>query len=466
MRRRLLVAILGTVAAALLLAGSGAYLLLRTQARSTTERNLRSEAVGISGLVSLSGRGANTVRLQRVVAGLRLDGISVVQIGPNGRVFGTPPDGVTVADLDASALRNGQVISGGSRSLVWAAAPDVRAGVTVVAILTRDVETPRAPIAWFAVAGGITMLLGVGVAVWLSGSLTEPLRRADAVTGRIAAGDLSVRLPEPSTNADDEVADLTRSINSMAEALQRSRGLERQFLLSVSHDLRTPLTSIQGYAEAIADGTAPDARAAAGVIGSESQRLARLVRDLLDLAKLDAHRFSFTFSTVAVDEVATDTAEGFRPEAEAAGLRLEVLDDPHRTTAVVDPDRLAQAVANLVENGIKYARSALWVRTDQVPGGVAVQVTDDGPGIAPADLPHVFERLYVAQHRPARKESGSGLGLAIVRELVTSMGGQVHAESPALPDGSGARLVIVVPAAPTAAPVPPPPPPAPAAAPS
>lgn len=449
MQRRISIAILGTVAAALVLAGVGTFLLERAGARKETVISLRSEADAVVGLVSFDATGGlrRPPRFKQVRAGLRLQGIEFLLVGPRGRVLGQLPEGVTDTDFDLQRLRSGETLTGSHGRLVYAIASDVRPnGTLVIAALTRSVETGRLPGRWFAIAAGITLVIGALVAVWLSGSLTRPLRRAEHATHRIADGDLSARLPEPRATARDELSDLTRSINTMAEGLERSRGLERQFLLSVSHDLRTPLTSIRGYAEAITDGTAPDHAAAAGIILSESRRLERLVRDLLDLAKLDAHRFSFDIRPVEVDEVVTDTAEGFRREAEAGGIRFTVDEDPSRSVAQVDPDRLAQVVANLTENALKFAVGSVRVGTATFAGGVAVVVADDGPGIAPEDLPFVFERLYVARHRPARRESGSGLGLAIVRELVAAMGGSVDAESPISPDGRGTRMVVRLPA--------------------
>ena len=248
-------------------------------------------------------------------------------------------------------------------------------------------------------------------------------------------------MAEPAAGARDEVADLSRSINAMAEALERSRGLEQQFLLSVSHDLRTPLTSIRGYAEAMADGTGLPAEHAGTVILSESRRLERLVRDLLELAHLDARSFSLRSDVVELDDLVAACADGFAPEAAAAGVAITVRAVP----AVVhgDHDRLAQVVANLLENGLKYATSELVVRVASDGGRARVSVDDDGPGIAPVDLPHVFDRLYVARHQPVRRESASGLGLAIVRELVAAMGGTTGAEPS--PTG-GARLWIELPA--------------------
>src|SRR5205823_14198502 len=142
--------------------------------------------------------------------------------------------------------------------------------------------------------------------------IARPLQEAEIATRRIAAGDLDASVPvQP--GADEELASLARSINTMATTLARSRGLERQFLLSVSHDLRTPLTSIRGFAEAIADGAAPDDRRAAEVIAAESRRLERLVGDLLDLAKLESRQFTFHSRPIDLNEVTADTAEGFRP---------------------------------------------------------------------------------------------------------------------------------------------------------
>jgi len=259
---------------------------------------------------------------------------------------------------------------------------------------------------------------------------------------RIADGDLDTRID---VGNDDypELASLGHSINTMTEGLARAKGLERQFLMSVSHDLRTPLTSIRGWAEAIADGAAEDTRAAA-IIGAEAARLQRLVQDLLDLAKLDAR--SFSLNPVAVDLVplVAAAAESFRPSTEDAGLHL-TLDLPEGPVpARADPDRLSQVVANLLENAYRYARRDLrvWVATS--PGAALVAVEDDGPGIPAAELDHVFERLYQVEHSPAR-QAGSGLGLTIVKELTTAMNGQVRVESPTGREG-GTRVVVALPA--------------------
>jgi len=436
--RRLTVAIVGMVAGALLLAGVGTLVLTQLGARQEARRDLEQQAVDVATSFQGARRPAVTQALRRA---LRLQGAEVVLFGASGNRVTALPAGVSDSDLDLAALRAGSVISGAHRDLVFAAArvPSARPGAGIV-VLTRKPDTGlRSGGRWFALAAIVTLATAAVVASVLGSRLTRPLREAQRATRRIAAGDLSARLPEP--RGDDELATLTRSINSMAAALERSRGLERQFLLAVSHDLRTPLTSIRGFAEAIAEGKAPDDAQAAAVITAESRRLERLVRDLLELAKLDARRFSLDVRATDVAEVVTETAEGFRPAADDAHVQLDVVTNGREgLLATADPDRLAQVVANLVENALKFASATITVGVARHDGAVVVWVADDGPGIPADDLPRVFERFFTSTRAPAR-QVGSGLGLSIVRELVDAMGATVRAEPT---DGHGARMVVAL----------------------
>jgi signal transduction histidine kinase len=237
------------------------------------------------------------------------------------------------------------------------------------------------------------------------------------------------------------MTELAEAINTMGDSLSRSQNLERQFLLSVSHELRTPLTSIIGYADAIADGTTEDTAAATAVIGSEARRLGRLLQDLLDLARLDAQKFSLDVQRVDCAEVVSLTAAGFRPEAENLGLELITAVPTDAGLWVdADPDRLGQIVANLTENAFKYAATRVVVGTGVVGTSIAVWVLDDGPGIAAEDVPHVFERHFTSDRVTARRV-GSGLGLAIVAELAAAMKAVVTTESPVI-EGRGTRMTI------------------------
>jgi len=472
-RRRITIAILGMVAAALLLVGLGTLALTRVGARSSARHELVAQAEATSSLLDL-GNGLRTAngarlparqRLARVREVLKLEDVGIVLLDEQNQPEGagdTFPPSVNLTTDELATLRTGEVVSGSRGQEVYAVAPLGTIGSTLpVLVLTRNLgPTVGSGWGWFVLSSAVVLLLGALVALRLSRRLTQPLREATQATATIADGDLSVRLPMASGRPNDELDALAHSINAMADSLQRSRGLEQQFLLSVSHDLRTPLTSIQGYAEAIADGAAPDDRAAAGIILAESRRLGRLVRDLLDLAKLEARQFTFRPADIDLADVVTDSTDGFRPDVSAAGLRLHLVKPSGPVWARADPDRLAQVVANLIENARKFAASTITVAVVSGPTGPEISVTDDGPGISAADLPHVFERLYVAGHEPVRAEVGSGLGLAIVRELVEVMDGRVWAEAG---DHGGARLVVHLPpppaphrAPPIAPPTPPP----------
>ena len=451
MTRRLTLVILGTVAATLLFAGFGTLALARLGARDQTTRDLRAQATDIASTIkNLDDKGQVGI-LNQLRKSLNLQGVSVVRFGSGGRTIDSLPDGVTTDDLDLAKLRNGEVLTGGGGSLVFAAAPAPLAlprrqasqDALAVVVVTRKVDPLLRPaVGWFLIACIGTLAIGALVAWRFGRRLTRPIRQAEEATRRITAGDLSARVPVPAHPTDDEVTSLLTSINTMAEVLERSKGVERQFLLSVSHDLRTPLTSIRGYAEAIADGALPDAAEGGTVILSEARRLERLVGDLLDLAKLESRSFSLTDEPVDLVTVAEGTADGFRPEATDAGVTLVVRGGEAPAVVRGDPDRLAQVAANLVQNALKFARTRIEMTVQTANGWARLSVSDDGPGIAAEDLPHVFERLYASRHQPQHKEVGSGLGLAIVRELVTAMGGTVQATAA---EEGGACLSVVLP---------------------
>jgi signal transduction histidine kinase len=361
--------------------------------------------------------------------------------------------------------------------------PDPSADTVQVLLLVANAAgDARTAVRVIALASIAALLLAGLAAMATARRITKPLVAATSAYKRIAAGDLSVRLSGRDGFADrnDEIGELVRSLNTMTEALDRAQQQEQQFLLSVSHDLRTPLTSIRGFAEAISEGTAPDQQRAATVIASQARRLERLVADLLDLAKLNAGRFTLKKRMIDLTDLVTDTADGFLPTAEAAGLQL-VLEADDNIHISADPERLAQALANLIENACKFANSTVTVslrgpetsglvgdssdvglleRAGHLPGvsaipgrshlaakrlpaaTVSIQVSDDGPGIAPEDVEQVFQRHFTSDRRPART-IGSGLGLAIVKELVDTMGATITPTT----STSGTTFTITLPIA-------------------
>ena len=400
---------------------------------------------------------------------LRASNGAVVAIDANGevqevvgRLLGTGdatptlPEGVAATDLDTPTLLSGTAQDGRDGNTVFVAQPLAPvSGLTPVLVLAENVDTRPFGGSGLAVLGAAALALGVAVlvAAYLARRMTRPLAAMEATARSIAGGDLSARV-DAAHVSDDELGSLAEAINAMAADLDEARGHERAFLLSVSHDLRTPLTSIRGYAEAIADGTVEgmDARIrAADVISSESRRLERLVADLLDLARLDAHQFSLYPAVIDARPVVVDAVEAFSPSAAEIGVELAVEpgapspDEP--VPVVADAQRLGQIVANLVENALKFATGRVTVSVATRGGPdhpiVELHVDDDGPGIAAADLPRVFERLYTSRTVPGRT-LGTGIGLAIVRELALAMGGDARVEPV---DSVGTRFVVTLPAA-------------------
>jgi two-component system sensor histidine kinase BaeS len=306
-----------------------------------------------------------------------------------------------------------------------------------VFVLSASPETDRT--VWrspLALAGVSALAFALALSIWFSNRLTRPIRRLQSAAGAIASGDLSVRVEPESA---DEVGDLAESFNAMAGELERSRRAERSFVMSVSHDLRTPLTSIKGYGEAIADGavTGEAAVRAGRVIESEASRLERLVHDLLDLARLDAREFRLHEQVVDLADDLAELADSFAPRVENAGLSFHASGVPLPPTRT-DPDRVVQVVANLLENALRYTPAGGRIElhwstcppSEGYPHGAArIDVSDSGRGIPPEVVGHVFERLYVAEHIPGERPEGTGLGLAIVSELTRALGGSVAVHS-------------------------------------
>jgi signal transduction histidine kinase len=366
------------------------------------------------------------------------------------------PSGLTVDQLDIGDLLNSLPVTGHRGRLAYAAylfstQVEVANVANLVVVLTREAPSGVGDAGvWFAIAAAATLAVALIVADRLGHRLARPLQQAETVTRRIATGDLEARVPVPA-NVGHELVSLATSVNQMAASLARAQGTQRQFLMSVSHDLRTPLTSIRGFAEALYDGATTDVHYASGIIVSEAGRLERLVTDLLELAKLEAGAFSLHCRALDLSEVVSDTAQAFAPAASALGLAVQISTAPPASvTCDADRDRLGQVVANLVENALKFAASKVAVSTGLSGGGPWVAVEDDGPGIPEADLPRVFERLYQSRSTEGRK-LGSGLGLAIVDELVVAMGGRVAVQSPTGPQGGTRVVATLKPVAPEAA---------------
>jgi two-component system sensor histidine kinase BaeS len=452
-RRRLTIAAILLVLATVVVSTVGTFVLVRSASVHTAEQELSGQAASIAGILTggeLSKKATVAQQVRIFARAGHLAGASLVVVRPDGSLRGRLPAGVLAADLDLPALTAGEQVTGRvGRTLLATGAVEVFSAVPApgaraanglpVLVVTRMVPSPANGVGYFVLVGLGALAVATVLAAVLGRRFARPVVAAAEATRRIAAGDLEARVPEHHGDGE-ELVDLARSVNWLGAELARVRDQERQFLLSVSHELRTPLTSISGYAEAVLDGTAPDQRAAVGVIRDEAARLDRLVGDLLELARIDARRFRVDARPVDLGALVGRTVDGLRPTAAAAGVSLTVSGPAESggppVHVVADPDRLAQMVANLVGNALDFATSSVVVTWTGGPAP-SITVVDDGPGIPADELPHVFERHYTSD-RQRRRRAGTGLGLAIVAELGSAMGIAVTARAPVTPAGGTA----------------------------
>jgi len=252
---------------------------------------------------------------------------------------------------------------------------------------------------------------------------------------RLAAGDAPG--PVPAEGAA-ELASLAESFNHMATELEHARDAERAFLLSVSHELKTPLAVIRGHGEALLEEVI-DPHTVGHVIVQEEKRLERLVRDLLDLAGLNQRAFTVRQEAVDLAELAEEAARRHQAEARRVGVAL-VRQVPSAAPALGDPDRVLQVLSNLIENALRSTPAGGTVTVSAEPG--VLTLADTGPGLAAEDLPHAFERFFLYSRYAQNRAVGTGLGLAIVKELTEAMHGSVTVQSQ---PGRGATFVVELP---------------------
>jgi signal transduction histidine kinase len=317
----------------------------------------------------------------------------------------------------------------------------VKLGVVIVAtvagtvgalFVSRDAGLPTGVAALIAVA------LGLALVQVLARGMTSPLRDMASAASAMARGDYGRRVRATSR---DEVGDLARAFNAMAGDLADVDRMRRDLVANVSHELRTPIGALQALLENLADGVeAPDPAALRTAL-AQTERLGRLVEQLLDLSRLESGGLALDpvpFQVRELLEQATRECElGDRP------VRLKVCVQPGDLRATGDPERMHQVVANLLDNAVRHSPpdGRVWLSAHAEGRRTRIEVADEGPGIAPDEAERVFERFYRAD--AARNGSGAGLGLAIARWIVDAHGGAIRAESR---EPGGCRMVVELPA--------------------
>ncbi len=372
-------------------------------------------------LVTLSSRllGARVAivgpdRLIRVDSAHRTPYYSGTYLTPNKEALAAGEAATTEINADQSLYRFQAPIPGvhgpnGGAVLLIVQVTEVRPGVGSLA-------------AFIGLALGIAVLVWLLIALYFTTFVSRPLLQVMQAAGRMARGDYNARVP---VHGHGEIAGLARQFNIMADRVQRSNQTLKDFVANVSHDLRTPLTIVAGFSEAVLDGTSP-AREAAQIIREEADKMGRLVEDLLQLTRLESGLLTLQRRPVRLSTLVQDAMD--RLPRPGPLLTNEV---PPGLGIEADPMQLERVLRNLLENAVRYtsADGEIIVKAEAAPGRrVALVVQDTGTGIAPQDIARIFERFYRSDK--SREDRGhSGLGLAIVREIVEAHGGTVSVQS-------------------------------------
>jgi two-component system sensor histidine kinase BaeS len=439
----------GIVAAAI------AFQLLQSYTLSRARAELRREAKGMTQLYAAVVRGSNDpvpVSQLELATGDRIYYLPRV---PNFQLFpGTRAEQLRRLPQSVLGSRFADVKSGrtvqfefrpphATRTYLAVARPlNIRGsfyGAIVVAKPKDQLQTRVAPLIGRL---GLALLGGLGVAVflaaYLSRRLTRPVLELSRVADEVALGHYDVEVPD--VPGGTEVGHLADRFREMARRLAEAEQLERNFLMSVSHELRTPLTAIRGHVSALSEGLVedPEARAVSlETIAAETERLSRLVNDVLDLAKLDARRFTVLTEEVDMETLVARAYATFNEEARRRDI--DYRSDTHaRPVIISDGDRVLQIITNLLSNAFRWTPDggmiALGLTAEN--GAVSVSVTDNGPGIHEEERERIFRPFW------SRDGGGTGLGLAIASELAQALGGRIVLETE---PGKGSRFELVLP---------------------
>ncbi len=466
---RIALSFIGVALVAWLAIGATLFVLLRGLHTESTGTRLEDQATA---LVAQARQDVLNGDAQGLVADVRQtassEGLMVFVVTVDGRVVApagvaTPAAGTFVVDPGGrNASNHGTATLSDGTTYAYAATvirPNATAGARALVVATPDRSGRDALgdlLATLPAVILVTLLVGAPIAWFVARSVSAPLRRLAAATADVPTTAPVAPLP---LEGPTEVRELIGRFNAMTQALHETRERETELLANLRHDLRTPLTVIRGFADALADGTAAgdDATRAAHAIAEESARLERLVDELGSLERLRAGTAGLRPETLDARASLRETAERFAPGAAAAGVEVLLVGDAATGTAdltfVADRVAVDRMLGNLVGNALAAvptpgghvwldARLLAPARPDE-PAGIAMSVTDDGPGFSPGTTERVFERFYRAD--AARSGTGSGLGLAIVLELAEAHGGTAHAEQVA---PHGARVSVVLPRVP------------------
>jgi signal transduction histidine kinase len=293
------------------------------------------------------------------------------------------------------------------------------------------------------------LLASLGLAVFatligllLTRRVVTPLAEVIAAAEEIAGGNLTTRAL---AKGSDDLGDLSKSFNKMADALERNDRERRDMLANIAHELRTPLTVVRGRLEGIMDGVYPADENSIGLALEEAYLLERLVEDLRLLTTAESHQLAFEKHELDLIEIARRSLSMFKAEADEKKISLDLVTSLEKALIVADPLRTEQVIGNLISNALRYVPEGgrVWVEITRIENEVVISINDDGPGIPEADLPFIFNRFWRGEKSRSRVSGGAGLGLAIAKLLVEGQEGKIAARS--LPEG-GLQVSVSFPA--------------------
>jgi two-component system OmpR family sensor kinase len=455
LRFRLPALFLAGVVASGVVAAAIAFQLLQSYTLSRARAELRRESKGMTQLYAAVVRGSNDpvpVSQLELATG---DRIYYVPRVPNFQLFpGNKEEQLrrlprSVLGDRFAAVKNGHTVQFEFRPphlphtyLAVARPLDIRGsfyGAIVVAKPKDQLQTRVAPLLGrlaLALLGGL--VVAFFLAAYLSRRLTQPVLELSRVADEVALGHYDVDVPD--VPGGTEVGHLADRFREMARRLAEAEQLERNFLMSVSHELRTPLTAIRGHVSALSEGLVedPEARAVSlETISAETERLSRLVNDVLDLAKLDARRFTVHAEEVDMESLVARAYSTFNEEARRRDIHYRN-DLQAQPVIISDGDRVLQIITNLLANAFRWTPDggtiALGLTAEN--GAVSVSVTDTGPGIREEERERIFRPFW------SRDGRGTGLGLAIASELAQALGGRILLDTE---PGKGSRFELVLP---------------------
>jgi signal transduction histidine kinase len=353
-------------------------------------------------------------------------------------------------DRIAHVLQGGEYRSGGAG---WMAVPDevvvgmpfqadgVRYGLFIELNFKEVSRSFNMVLDIFRSVVTVKLLIGSLLILLASGYLVRPIKRLTAATKKIAAGHYDVELK---VKQRDELGLLAESFNHMAKQLRQVEQMRQDFVSDVSHELQSPLTSIRGFAAALAKDDMPSAERSrcATVITAETERLSRLCEDLLKLASLESEHHPFTPVRYRLDEQLRRTIIAAEPMWSSKQLELDLSLEEVAVTA--DPDQMTQVWTNLIANSVKFTPTGggIAVSMQRQPKEVMVTFTDTGIGIPEQDIDRIFERFYKVDQARDRSAGGSGLGLAVVRKIIDIHNGDIHVRSES---GKGTSITVTLP---------------------